>query len=411
MFLGGAPAAVAATSPVVTTGAAKTVTATSATLTGTVNPEGQDTGYYFQYGRTAIYGDPNAYGSQTSPTGAGSGTKNVSVSAAVGSLSSNTTYHYRIVATNASGVNTGADHTFTTAKAPPPPPAPQPPAVTTGGTKAVTSGSATLTGTVNPKSQATTDYFQYGATTSYGAQTSSRGAGSGTKNVSVSVAVGSLVPNTTYHYRLVATNASGTTTGADRSFRTSKSSAGVTIAASPSPVVFGQATTISGSVLGPRAAHATVTLQRAASAAGPFVNVTTTSADPKGRYSFAGVRPSANTYFRAVANGLGSARLLVLVRFRITLAVSTHHPRRGHLVRFFGRAAPRHNGLLVQIQRLGSDHRWHAIGRARLRAAAGNTSVYGVRLRVRRSGLFRAIVGPDAHHARGFSGVLRITVR
>jgi hypothetical protein len=400
--MAGAPAALAASPPTVSSGAVKTVASGSATLTGTVNPEGQATTYSFEYGPST------AYGAQTSATGAGSGTKNIRVSVAVGSLSASTTYHYRIVATNPSGTTMGADRTFTTAKPPPPPPAPQPPAVSTGGTKAVTSGSATLTGTVNPESQATTDYFQYGPSTAYGAQTPAAAAGSGKKNVNVSVAVGSLSPSTTYHYRLVATNASGTTVGVDHSFKTAI--AAVTIAAVPNPIVFGQATTIAGLVRGAHAAHATVTLQRATSAAGPFVNLAATTADPKGGFSFAGVRPAANTYFRAVANGVTSAQLLVPVRFRITLAVSTHRPRRGHLVRFYGRVAPRHDGLLVQIQRLGSDRRWHTVARARLRSATGNSSAYSRRLRAR-SGLYRAIVGPDSHHARGFSGAVRIRVR
>jgi phosphodiesterase/alkaline phosphatase D-like protein len=400
-LLAGAPAAIAAGLPAVATGGAKGVTAGSATLTGTVNPEGQATTYRFEYGTTTTYT------AQTSSVSAGSGTKNVKVSAAVASLSPNTTYHYRLVATNASGPAMGADHTFKTANVAP---GATGPVVATGGTKAVTAGAATVTGTVNPGGKATTYYFQYGTTPSYTAKTSSVSAGSGTKNVSVSAVVGSLSANTTYHYRLVATNASGTTMGADHAFKTAKPSAGVTIAASPNPIGFGLATTISGSVLGPGAVHSAVTLQRAASAGGPFVNVATTTAAAKGAYSFAGVAPSSNTYYRVVANGASSARVLVKVRFRISLNVSNHHPRRGHLVRFFGRAAPRHNGLLVLIQRLGSDGRWHTIGRPHLRRTTGNASVYSVKLHVRRSGQYRAVVGPDARHARGFSGTTRIRV-
>ena len=149
------------------------------------------------------------------------------------------------------------------------------PVVSTGGVPAVTATSATLTGTVNPEGEATTYYFQYGTSTAYGSTTPSpaANAGSGTMNVNVSAAAGSLTPNITYHYRLVATNASGTGTGADHTFRTAKSSTAVTIAASPNPIVYGQPTTVRGSVLGPRAAHASVTLQRSATATGPFVNL------------------------------------------------------------------------------------------------------------------------------------------
>src|SRR5205807_1614270 len=138
------------------------------------------------------------------------------------------------------------------------------PKVSTGGVTAVTASSATLTGTVNPEGEATTYYFQYGTSTAYGSTTPSpsANAGNGTMNVDVSAAAGSLTPSTTYHYRLVATNASATNTGADHTFKTVKSPTAVTIAASPNPIVYRQPTTVGGSVLGPRAAHASVTLQR-----------------------------------------------------------------------------------------------------------------------------------------------------
>src|SRR5438876_2701603 len=148
-----APAAAAGLAPVVSTGGVTAVKTASATLTGTVNPEGEATTYYFQYGTSTAYGS-------TTPSpaaNAGNGTMNVDVSAAAGSLTPSTTYHYRLVATNGSGTNTGADHTLKTNAAPP---APAAPAVSTGGVKAVKTASATLTGTVNPEGQATTYYFQ-----------------------------------------------------------------------------------------------------------------------------------------------------------------------------------------------------------------------------------------------------------
>ncbi len=106
-----APAA-AATRPGVTTGAAKTVSYASATLSGTVNPNAQNTSYYFQYGPT------KAYGSQSAISDAGSGDKGVSVKVAVSGLQPITLYHYRLVAVNATGASIGSDHTFTTTKIP-----------------------------------------------------------------------------------------------------------------------------------------------------------------------------------------------------------------------------------------------------------------------------------------------------
>ena len=79
---------------------------------------------------------------------------------------------------------------------------------------------ATLNGTVNPSGLATTIYFEYGTTTAYGASTASQNIGAGTSIVPLQAAIGALTPNTTYHYRVVATTSSGTVYGPDRTFRT-----------------------------------------------------------------------------------------------------------------------------------------------------------------------------------------------
>lgn len=106
------PAAPAATLPAAATGRGANVAQTTATLTGSVNPHGTATTYVFQYGTTT------AYGAQTPPTAAGSGTRSVAVTASVVDLSPATTYHFRIVATSAAGTRNGVDHTFTTRKQP-----------------------------------------------------------------------------------------------------------------------------------------------------------------------------------------------------------------------------------------------------------------------------------------------------
>jgi hypothetical protein len=92
----------------------------------------------------------------------------------------------------------------------------QPPSATTGGASQVGPASAVLNGTVGPQGQATSYYFQYGATTTYGLQSSPASAGSGSGNVAVHSTITGLTPGATYHYRLVAQNASGTTDGGDQ---------------------------------------------------------------------------------------------------------------------------------------------------------------------------------------------------
>jgi hypothetical protein len=94
------------------------------------------------------------------------------------------------------------------------------PAVTTGDTSNVGQTSAVLKGTINPEGSSTTYYFQWGLTTGYGVNGSTHSAGSGTRALTVAETATELDPGTTYHYRLVATNQSGTSVGADRTFKT-----------------------------------------------------------------------------------------------------------------------------------------------------------------------------------------------
>jgi hypothetical protein len=104
----GTTGATGPTMPAVTTGPAYQVRTTSAVLNGTVNPEGQPTTWFFQYGQST------AYGLQTGPGNAGSGTGSVAVHASVRGLVSHTTYHYRLVAQGPGGTAYGADATFNT---------------------------------------------------------------------------------------------------------------------------------------------------------------------------------------------------------------------------------------------------------------------------------------------------------
>jgi hypothetical protein len=94
------------------------------------------------------------------------------------------------------------------------------PSVFTGPATNMTQHSATLNGTINPSGLSTIYYFQFGTTTFYGNATSNQSAGSGTSNVAVSANLTGLASNTTYHYRLVAINATGTIYGSDMTFKT-----------------------------------------------------------------------------------------------------------------------------------------------------------------------------------------------
>ena len=85
-----------------------------------------------------------------------------------------------------------------------------------------TGTTATLNGVVNPVGTSTHWQFEYGTDTGYGSvvPASPGDAGSGSSDVPVTEPVTGLHPGTTYHFRLNATNADGTTHGSDMTFTT-----------------------------------------------------------------------------------------------------------------------------------------------------------------------------------------------
>jgi len=102
------------------------------------------------------------------------------------------------------------------------PPA-SPPSASTTDAGSIGADSARVLGTVNPGDQATSYRFDYGTTASYGLSTTDQQVtptDNGDHQVSARLA--GLFPSTTYHYRVVATNGSGTAYGQDRSFTTAR---------------------------------------------------------------------------------------------------------------------------------------------------------------------------------------------
>jgi len=199
--------------PDVTTGPATNLTTTGATLTGTVNPDGvQVSSCAFEIVIRGIEGTPVT---ETVPcaTNPGLGTSPVEVNANVSGLRPNTLYPYRLVASNENGTVSGARESFTTLS---------PPLIDEQWVTSVSDSTATLNAKINPKGQATVYQLEYGTDTNYGTKipVSPEAIGSGSEDVQVSRSVVELQAQTIYHYRVVATNASGTTDGPDRTFKT-----------------------------------------------------------------------------------------------------------------------------------------------------------------------------------------------
>ena len=186
----------------------------SVTMSGIVEPGtgGAVTECRFEYGTDTTY----SLGSvPCSPAGPISAPTNVS--AELNGLSPFTTYHFRLAATGEGAAELfsfSRDRTFTTNPG-------VNPSIDGTSSGSVGRTEATLSAEINPKFAPTTFRFQYGLTSGYGSQTAaSQPIGSDDADHDVSTVLNELEPATTYHYRALAVNFSGTTYGPDQTFTT-----------------------------------------------------------------------------------------------------------------------------------------------------------------------------------------------
>ena len=220
-----------ATIPDVSVGPADAITTTSATVSGTINPLGTASTYQFEWGTDTGYGNV----APATPGDAGSGTDEVPVTANLTNLAPGTTYHYRLRGTNTGGSNFSADGTFTTLS---------PPVIVSATGKGALA-SATLTALINPRGADTSYRFEYGPDDGYGQSTPDQPLGGGFDDLTATETITGLEHGRTYHFRVVATSANGTTTGADGTFRTTPPP---TIAAESVSALGGASATLHASV-------------------------------------------------------------------------------------------------------------------------------------------------------------------
>jgi hypothetical protein len=178
------------------------LTPTSATLKGTVKPDGVPlTSCEFEYASEAEYAVSKTYGQSVActpgaseiPSGAGEVTD---VSADLSSLQPDSVYHFRLSAGDVNGTSSTADEGLTTPG----------PGVRSESVADVRSTSATFEATIDPHGTATSYYFQYGPSTQYGSQAPvapGEAIGSGETPLAVSQHVQDLVAGEVYHYRVV----------------------------------------------------------------------------------------------------------------------------------------------------------------------------------------------------------------
>jgi hypothetical protein len=195
-----------ATLPTVATAGASTRSEGAVTLEGTVNPEGvQVSACEFEYGTTTAYGST----APCSPS-PGSGSSPVTVVANI-DLEPGHTYHYRLVAANAHGSQTGSDGTVQAGAL-----------IEEDGAVAHHVGvtEATVRALISAGAQATSYHLEYGATTAYGSSTPEASLGAPSEPTEVQLQLSGLAPGTLYHARMVARDAFGTSLGADFTFTT-----------------------------------------------------------------------------------------------------------------------------------------------------------------------------------------------
>ncbi|MDX2010122.1 MAG: hypothetical protein SFW67_08030 [Myxococcaceae bacterium] len=241
--------------PTVTTGMASSVTASSATLNATANPNNASSTGWFRY-YTVDPGTCVDSGGVRAPTSGGTalgaGTMAVPYTAATGFLSAGTTYWVCAFASNTAGTSVGLPVSFVT---------PGPPTVTTSAVTTFDSNSATFEATVNPNLGATTAWFRYttsfisSCTDTFGTRVPLAGisVGAGSMVQPVSQPVTGLASATTYYYCAIAQNSAGTRFGTVRTFTTT---AAPFVSTSAATSVTATTATLNGSV-NPRGQAAT----------------------------------------------------------------------------------------------------------------------------------------------------------
>lgn len=189
------------------------ITPYAASLRATVDPRGQS-------GTTAklCFGVENAgsYCSAEQPVNGTAQTLSVST-ATVTALTPATTYRYVVIASGPGGLGVGTEATFTTL--------PEPPQVETQPASSVAQTTATLNATVDAEGGALSACeFEYGLTASYGSRAAcSPQPGPGSSPLAVSAVLTGLSANTTYHFRIAASDTYETSYGADHTFTTAAS--------------------------------------------------------------------------------------------------------------------------------------------------------------------------------------------
>jgi hypothetical protein len=358
--------------PVATTGDEESVTTGSAVVNGTVDPNGEATRYWVEYGTSS------AYGVKSSEQVTGTGADPVDVKVPLTGLTRSTTYHYRVVAENASGQSAGVDRSLRTAS-----PAAAP-SISSRSTTGVSATGATVGANVNPRSLATTVRFEYGTSTSYGSATPDQAIGAGATAVAVTAAITGLKPGTRYNFRTVATSAAGIARSGNRTFTTSKAPTGVAITPSTIRPVWGSGMTVTGSVSG--AASLPVALEKQEFPfTGAFVQIATANANSGGSFSLTAPPLFVTSRLRVVTRtSVVATSPVATVSVAVKVGLKTRRLA-GRRTRIEGATWPAVPAGRVSLQRQSRSGKWIYVKRARISALTGGRSRYTFSAVARRS--------------------------
>jgi DNA-binding beta-propeller fold protein YncE len=188
---------------------ASAITATTATLHGTINPRNSPSTFHFNYGTSSAYTN-----SAPNPAATGGAAGEEQVTTTISGLSPSTTYHFQVDAENGTGGPiAGEDETFTTL--------PPLPIASTGSAGAITEASAVLSGAANTVGLTGTYQFLVTGTDTPGSgATTPQPLNAVNGEVPVSATITGLAPSAHYTYRLAVTTAGGTVYGAEQALAT-----------------------------------------------------------------------------------------------------------------------------------------------------------------------------------------------
>jgi hypothetical protein len=287
---------------------------------------------------------------------------------------------------------------------------PAAPGVSTGGVSRERGTSAMLQGAVNPRGSSTTYFFQYGPTVAYGSQTTPGTLAAGFATVKVGQVVALIHPG--YHYRLVATNARGTTFGKDKVFTPKSTRLKFELTKLSAPVPYGAPLVLNGVLAGVGGGNRRIQLQESPfpylTAFTPLPGIQTTSVT--GRFALRVPAIFASTQFRVATLDplpLSSPVVTARVAVRVTLKVQSSG-RRG-IVRLFGTVKPAEVGarVLFQLEKparpgTGSEAaeertiRYATTASSVVKRATRNVSRFSAVVNVNKTGRYRAYV--QLHH-------------